>query len=930
MPRSLDALAREPPLVPLAETAVSHSLAAAWIRALCTALCFAQPLPATADEGGGPPLRVLFLASPPDAHPTGTHEYAASCGLLAHALRHAEELGPVETSIARQGWPGDESELERADTIVVVSAGADRDRAMHPLLVGERWRALERAMARGCGLVVVHWAIFVPRAPEGERFLAWTGAHFDYESGAEPQRWASAIQTCDVPVELGEQEHPVLRGVTPFQQREEWYYRLRLAAGEPGFAPLLRAHIPGEEEPQIVACAREREGGGRGFATSGGHFLANFREPSFARLLLNAIVWTARREVPAAGVATQEAEAIDAWIVAGRNHPAHEVAATNDALRELLRRDPRFALRVVEDPEALRELEPRAPAVVIWNHVNWASEGLSPEARASFLRWLEAGGGLLLVHFGASAFHPSLPGAPPSATWPLWHERIAVRAWDHEGASGHDAYGPFRVELTGASHPALDGLASWITTDELYYRQVGGPRAEALLVARSRDTQRAEPLAWSHAVGAGRVFQTVLGHDAPALRNPGTAALLRQAATWCAGRTPRSELAHSAEPARGRFGGFHDGALGRLTLDFDASRAHAPFTLDVWAKLEARSGYHVFVSREPKESGTHWELYAHANAGELAAYLPGYEPAELRSSRRIADGAWHALALSFDGELARLYVDAELVLEQRVQRKALPAIAGGLFVAGAVSATHEVGCAAMIDEVVLRRGVHPPAAPDRPDLARDATTLGAWSFESASGASRAQVPAGFVSPREWTPPFREGDPESEREEDWIDARFQRMDTGPFLATSVETPRGRVAKGLALRLGEEREASMLFDTAALEMRAAWRGPFLAHSEVRFGLLVLPRLGAAPELSTACDSPRALPPEEGRWRGLELRGERVLLDYERRGRAIAEAPWVRRISGVLAFERRFEIAPGESALELALEDEELGALAPLELP
>ncbi|MBK9388216.1 MAG: ThuA domain-containing protein [Planctomycetes bacterium] len=909
---------------------MSNSLVVAWLCAWSAVLCLARPCVPMLEEPQAEPLRVLFLASPPDAHPPGTHEYAASCGLLAHALRRAPELGPVETSIATSGWPADEGELERADTIVIVSAGADRDRAMHPLLVGERWQALERAMARGCGLVVVHWATFVPRSPEGERFLAWTGAHFDYESGPEPQRWASAIQTCDVPVELGEREHPVLRGVAAFQQREEWYYRLRLAAGEPGFTPLLRAHIPGETEPQVVACAREREGGGRGFATSGGHFLSNYREAAFARLLLNAIVWTAKREVPASGVATAEAEAIEAWIVAGRNHPAHDVASTNDALCELLRRDPRFELRVVEDPESLRELAPRAPAVVIWNHVNWASDGLSPEARASFLRWLEAGGGLLLVHFGASAFHPSLPGAPASAEWPEWHERIAARAWDHDGASGHDAYGPFRVELTGVAHPALEGLAAWSTTDELYYRQTGALPLEPLLVARSRDTNRAEPLAWSHALGQGRVFQTVLGHDAPALRNPGTAALLRQAATWCAGRVPRPELARSVEVPRGRFGAFHDGALGRVQLDFDASRAHAPFTLDVWAKLEARSGYHVFVAREPKESGTHWELYADANAGELAAYLPGYEPAELRSSRRIADGAWHALALSFDGELARLYVDAELVLEQRVRRNALPSIAGPLMVAGAVAATHEVGCAAWIDEVVLRRGVHPPASLERPDLARDATTLGAWSFEGTSGAPRAELPAGFVSPREWTPPFREGDPESEREEDWIDARFQRMDTGPCLATSVETPRGRVAKGLALRLGDEREASMLFDTARLEMRAAWRGPFLAHSEVRFGLLVLPRLGAAPELSTACGSHRPLPPEEGRWRGFELRGERVLLEYERRGRAIAEAPWVRRLPGVLAYERRFEIAAGAAELELLLDDEELGALGPLALP
>jgi hypothetical protein len=55
-------------------------------------------------------------------------------------------------------------------------------------------------------------------------------------------------------------------------------------------------------EPQTVAWAFERPEGGRGFGFTGSHFHKNWGNDDFRKVVLNAIVWTAKMDVPADGV----------------------------------------------------------------------------------------------------------------------------------------------------------------------------------------------------------------------------------------------------------------------------------------------------------------------------------------------------------------------------------------------------------------------------------------------------------------------------------------------------------------------------------------------------------------------------------------------------------------------------------------------------
>jgi hypothetical protein len=55
-------------------------------------------------------------------------------------------------------------------------------------------------------------------------------------------------------------------------------------------------------ELQHVAWACERPDGGRGFGFTGAHFHRNWGNGNFRKLVLNAVLWVAKAEVPANGV----------------------------------------------------------------------------------------------------------------------------------------------------------------------------------------------------------------------------------------------------------------------------------------------------------------------------------------------------------------------------------------------------------------------------------------------------------------------------------------------------------------------------------------------------------------------------------------------------------------------------------------------------
>ena len=78
--------------------------------------------------------------------------------------------------------------------------------------------------------------------------------------------------------------------------------RLRAVAnGEAGSS----AGVAGVDEASGGTGGTGGTGGSRGFGTTCGHFYDNWKNDDFRRLMLNAIAWCAKVEVPAEGVAAK-------------------------------------------------------------------------------------------------------------------------------------------------------------------------------------------------------------------------------------------------------------------------------------------------------------------------------------------------------------------------------------------------------------------------------------------------------------------------------------------------------------------------------------------------------------------------------------------------------------------------------------------------
>ena len=492
--------------------------------------------------------KIVLIAGAITGHPKDAHEYEKSVILLKDLLDSSPNLqGQIRTETHFKGWPKDASTLDDADTIVIISDGCDRKETDHPLYVGDHMQVIEKQMQRGCGLVQYHWTTFNPSRFH-DQITEWVGGYFDYETGSGPRKWYSAIQTWTGPVRLGEANHPILRGVKPFELQEEFYYRLRFRANDPRLKPILWTRPPGENQDHIVAWAIERQDGGRGFGTTGGHFYQDWWVPDFRKMLLNAIVWSAKVEVPEEGVRSDKAEKIKALILTGYNHPAHDWRSTTAALILALEQDPRLVVHVTENIEDLGSEKIRDYDLLVMNYCNWDRPGLSTAAKENFIRYLNQGGGLAVIHFGNGAFTDTLPNK--ESDWPEYRTKIVRRIWDHRpGKSGHDTYGSFRVAIAGLKHPIVAGLKSFDTMDELYYRQQGELPIEPLAFAKSKVTGQEEPMAWAYDYGKGRLFQTVLGHADTSIRM--AAALIRRGSVWAAGRSqisfdPPPELTEGA------------------------------------------------------------------------------------------------------------------------------------------------------------------------------------------------------------------------------------------------------------------------------------------------------------------------------------------------------------------------------------------------
>jgi len=251
------------------------------------------------------PAKVVFISGKP-SHGRMAHEHRAGNMILAGALNKSG-LNVNAVVVPHYGYPTDKTLLDDAATVVIFSTG-HRGHVLRPHL--DEFDAL---MKTGVGVVMIHWATEAEKGKAGDRFLEWMGGFCDLNWSVNPH-WKPTFE--DFP------DHPISNGVEPFSVHDEWYYHMRFVKEMKGVTPILTDLPPpetlkrpdgprsgnfavrkavGSGIPQHVAWAYQRPGGGRGFGFTGAHNHKSWQNDGFRKVVLNAILWTARVDVPQQG-----------------------------------------------------------------------------------------------------------------------------------------------------------------------------------------------------------------------------------------------------------------------------------------------------------------------------------------------------------------------------------------------------------------------------------------------------------------------------------------------------------------------------------------------------------------------------------------------------------------------------------------------------
>lgn len=172
--------------------------------------------------------------------------------------------------------------------------------------------------------------------------------------------------------------------------------------------------------------------------------------------------------------------------------------------------------------------------------------------------------------------------------------------------------------------------------------------------------------------------------------------------------------------------------------------------------------------------------------------------------------------------------------------------------------------------------------------------------------------------------------------------WQEIDTGPFISDTFLSARsgGEVIalKGIAIKVGAERDATMIFDTELLAWRAGfdgnvvlegtpWNGSHGGNSHIPDGnsrIFFLNPAGLGFSLNGSWADLRdpksgPLPHHVGRYRGLFRHGQQVVLHYTLAGVKVLELPALETAGGVRTLTRTLNLeATPTTALELLVRE------------
>jgi type 1 glutamine amidotransferase len=251
----------------------------------CLLAAIAVVLAPARSHAAEPAKKLLIIGDKPDGHPPKTHEFMAGAKVLSELLKKTEGL-EVTVVDGKEPWPDGPDLIRKADGVVIfVSQGgmwAQNDSRRH--------EALAKLAARGGGISALHWAIGAKDDKYIEGFQQLIGG---IHGGSD--RKYTKFKTKLTPAA----NHPITRGVEPFEIEDEFYYRLKFAK-DGKITPIVQVDINGATE--TVSWAWERPDGGRSFGFGMLHYHANWKDQSYRHIVSQGVLWTLRFDVPNEGV----------------------------------------------------------------------------------------------------------------------------------------------------------------------------------------------------------------------------------------------------------------------------------------------------------------------------------------------------------------------------------------------------------------------------------------------------------------------------------------------------------------------------------------------------------------------------------------------------------------------------------------------------
>jgi len=225
-------------------------------------------------------------------------------------------------------------------------------------------------------------------------------------------------------------------------------------------------------------------------------------------------VSTAAMETPI----VEKSAPLNITLVAGKQDHGpgeHDYPAWQSRWQALLSRAADTSVGEVEDWPT-PELWQRSDVVICycWNH-NWSQERF-----AEIDAFLKRGGGLVVLH---SAM---ISDDDPEAL----AERLGLAA---QPVRSNYRHGPLELHITNDKHPLTMNFEATPFVDETYWPLIGD-RGRVTVLATAVEEGQEHPMVWTHEVGDGRVFASVLGHYTATMDDPLFRILVLRGIAWAA------------------------------------------------------------------------------------------------------------------------------------------------------------------------------------------------------------------------------------------------------------------------------------------------------------------------------------------------------------------------------------------------------------